>query len=1306
MSGDLLTPAFAGRSGPRAAPPAPPPYVELAATSNFSFLHGASHPEDYVRQAQALGHRGIGIADRNTLAGVVRAHSMARALDFPLAIGARLVFCDGTPDILAYPTDRPAYGRLCRLLTTGNMRAEKGDCRLTRTDLLDFQEGLCLAVLPPRRPPDAFSDFLSQLKEAAPDRTWLAAARAHGGDDARRLARLADIARRVRLPVLAVGEALYHAPEQRPLHDILTCIRTHVTLDTAGTRLAPNAERHLKPPTEMARLFRALPEAVAESFAFFSRLDFSLDQLKPTYPREAREGFSSPQEALDALAWEGARTRYPDGVPDKVRTVLAHELGLIGELGYAPYFLTVDEIVRFARGAGILCQGRGSAANSAVCFCLGLTEVDPMKSALLFERFISRNRNEPPDIDIDFEHERRGEVLQFVYRRYGAAHAGLAATTITYRTRSAVREVGKVLGLSEDTVGALSGSIWGWSSGGVKAEEAVRLGLDPTDRRLALTLDLSRALIGFPRHLSQHVGGMVVTHDRLDETVPLTRSAMDERPIIEWNKDDLEAVGLLKVDVLALGMLTAIQKCFALLNARYGHDFKRICDIPPDDTRVYAMLQRADSIGVFQVESRAQQTMLPRLKPAKFEDLVVEVAIVRPGPIQGGMVHPYLRRKQGIEPVVYPSPELKEVLEGTLGVPLFQEQAMQIAIVGAGFTAEEADKLRRAMATFKHVGTIDTFKDKLIRGMLAKGYERPFAESLWQQIQGFGSYGFPRSHAESFALLVYVSAWIKCHYPDVFAAGLLNAWPMGFYAPAQLVRDAAEHGVAIRPVDINSSHWDHTLEAEEGAAVVILPDHPAEAKNCELPIPPKAPCPLPTPPPQAGEGDGQRMREQINSRLNHTANPRRMILPEEFQDETEVMNREPPAPSKTAPPLSRVRGRAGEGEEGRVREGEPPAGREGAPTPHLQSPSARTAHPPLPPSCPCPLPNPPPQAGEGAGVAPAAGRLHARHADMAGDVKTTHALRLGLRQIDGLHEEAGRRIAELRGPGYDCVRDLWLRTGLAPAVLERLADADAFRSLGLDRRAALWAVRGLRRAGDKDDLPLFRAAAAAREETLREAEVALPVLPPGAQVIADYRHLKLSLKSHPLAFLRARLNARGVTPNGRLPDLKSGRRLTLAGLVLVRQRPGTASGVIFMTIEDEQAFANVIVWPRVFEAFRPQVMGARLVGVTGRLQNESSVIHLVAEKIEDWSHLIDALDRDGPPIDPAMPPDETKRGPGRDPRETSGPGRDPRDPNEAPHRRRPAQTPLPNDVLPADVLPVDVLPADARAALPKGRNFH
>jgi len=1127
-SGASLLPFPAEPPTRRPAPPAPAqPFVELAVTTNFSFLRGGSHPEEYVAAAAALGHRGIGIADRNTLAGVVRAHAMAKVQGVRLAVGARLVFADGTPDILAYPQDRAAYGRLCRLLTAGNMRAQKGDCHLGLADLLEWQEGMCLAVLPPRRLPEAFAPFLSRLKEAAPGRVWLVAPLFGRGDDARRLARLSEMARAAGVPLLASGDVLYHDPDRRPLQDVLTAIRHHLPLDAAGRRLEANAERHLKSPAEMARLYRAVPGAVAETFSFFSRLAFCLDDLKPTYPREARAGFESPQAALEALAWAGARNHYPDGVPQKVRDALVHELGLIAKLGYAPYFLTVHEIVGFARGKGILCQGRGSAANSAVCFCMGITDVDPMKTNLLFERFISEERGEPPDIDIDFEHERRGEVLAFVYARYGAAHAGLAATTITYRTRSAVREVGKAFGLSDDTVGALAGSIWGWSSEGVKAEEARRLGLDPADPRLGHVLDLTKALIGFPRHLSQHVGGMVVTHDRLDETVPLTRSAMDERPIIEWNKDDLETVGLLKVDVLALGMLTALRKCFDLLKAHYGLEMGRIGDTPFADARVYAMLQRADSIGVFQVESRAQQTMLPRLRPEEFKDLVVEVAIVRPGPIQGGMVHPYLRRRQGLDPVDYPSEELKDVLSPTLGVPLFQEQAMQIAIVGAGFSPGEADQLRRAMATFKRVGTIGSFHDKLIAGMLKNGYQRPFAESLWKQIEGFGSYGFPQSHAESFALIVYCSAWLKCHYPDVFAAGLLNAWPMGFYAPAQLVRDAQEHGVEVRPVDVNASAFDHTLEREEGAPF------------------------------------------------------------------------------------------------------------------------------------------------------PAARRLHPRHADMAGDVETTHALRLGLRQVEGLKAAEAQRLTDFRGEGYDSIRDLWLRTGLAPLTLERLADADAFRSLGLDRRAALWAIKGLRRAGDKDDLPLFRAVA-----TAREPDMDLQALPPGAQVIADYRHLKLSLKAHPLAFLRPELARRGVTPAGRLPPMKSGRRLTLAGLVLVRQRPGTASGVIFMTIEDEEAWANVIVWPRVFEAFRPQVLGARLVAVTGRLQNEQSVIHLVADRVEDWSYLVSTLDAPGDlakPIDPAMPADEGRRGP---------PGRDTRD--------KAGRLPP----------PLSQAATDPRAAMPKGRNFH
>ena len=1133
--------------------PAPPPYVELAVTTNFSFLRGGSHPEEYVVAAQALGHAGLGIADRNTLAGVVRAYAQAKAVGLPLAVGARLAFADGTPDILAYPADRAAYGRLCRLLTAGNMRADKGDCLLTLADLLDWQEGLCLAVLPPRRLPEAFAGFLARLKEAAPDRLWLAATMPRLGDDGRRLARLAETGRRAGLPLLAVGDALYHAAERRPLQDVLACIRAHVTLEGAGRLLEPNGERHLKPPREMARLFRALPEAVAETFSFFSRLGFSLDQLKPTYPREAREGFASPQEALAALAWRGAAQRYPQGVPEKVRRLLAHELGLIGQLGYAPYFLTVNEIVGFARSRDILCQGRGSAANSAVCFCLGLTEVDPMKSSLLFERFISADRNEPPDIDVDFEHERRGEVLAFIYERYGAAHAGLAATTTTYRTRSAVREVGKVFGLSEDTVGALAGTVWGWSSGGVSAEETRRLGFDPTDPRLAQALALSRELNGFPRHLSQHVGGMVVTHDRLDETVPLTRSAMDERPIIEWNKDDLEQVGLLKVDILALGMLTALRKCFALLDQRYGRHFARISDVPWADERVYAMLKRADSVGVFQVESRAQQTMLPRLKPEKFEDLVVEVAIVRPGPIQGGMVHPYLRRRQGLDPVSYPSQELREVLEPTLGVPLFQEQAMQIAIVAAGFTPGEADQLRRAMATFKRVGTIGTFHDKLIAGMAAKGYSRDFAESLWKQIEGFGSYGFPRSHAESFALLVYASAWIKCHYPDVFLAGMLNAWPLGFYAPAQLVRDAQEHGVAVRPVDVNASAWDHGLEREAG-------DEPAAAL-------------------------------------------------------------------------------------------------------------------------------------------PSRARLHPRHGDMIGDLNAAHAVRLGLRQVEGLREVDARLVAERRGRGYDSVRDLWLRTGLPPSSLERLAEADAFRSLGLDRRSALWAVRGLRRSGDKDDLPLFRAAS-----TPREPDVDLPILPPGGQVVADYRHLKLSLKAHPVSFLRPRLTERGVTPCDRLPALRSGRRLTLSGLVLVRQRPGTASGVIFMTIEDEGGWANIIIWPRVFETFRPEVMGARLVGVQGRLQNEGGVIHLVADKVEDWSPLLEQVGAESTRIAPLMPSDEL--GKARGGRAPGGRAAEIRARMDG-MRQGGEEEGGEGGQVSSDRRPPRVVdPASVGAAMPRGRNFH
>jgi error-prone DNA polymerase len=1104
-------------------------YAELAVTSNFTFLTGGSHPEEYVEAAADLGLAGLGLADRNTLSGIVRAHTAAKERGLRFAVGCRLGFADGTPDVLAYPADRAAYGRLCRMLTAANLKGEKGSPDLRLADLLAVLSeeagdgeaggadgsapgrGLHLVALPPPRPGPAFAALLAALAAAAPGRVWVGLSMNRRGDDARRASRLAALAVAHRLPLLAVGDVLYHTPARRPVQDVVACIREGATLAAAGRRLEANAERHLKAPAETARLFRAYPEAVAETVRFLGRLAFSLDELRYEYPDELRAGFATPQAALEARTAEGARERYPRGVPEKVATVLAHELAVIAELSYAPYFLTVDDIVRFARGRGILCQGRGSAANSAVCFCLGITEVDPARSDLLFERFISANRNEPPDIDVDFEHERREEVLAYVYERYGRERAGLAATTITYRTRSAVREVGKVFGLSEDTVSALAGSVWGWSSSGVAEDDVRRIGLDPGDRRLAMVMALTKALIGFPRHLSQHVGGMIVSRGRLDELVPLTRSGMESRPIIEWNKDDLEELGLLKIDILALGMLTALRKCFALLRERYGLPVTRISDVPPEDPAVYRMLQRADSVGVFQVESRAQQSMLPRLKPERFEDLVVEVAIVRPGPIQGGMVHPYLKRREGREKVEYPLPELEPVLKSTLGVPLFQEQAMQIAMVAANFSAADADGLRRAMATFRHVGTIHTFQEKLFAGMRAKGYPGAFIGDLWKQIEGFGSYGFPRSHAESFALLVYASAWVKCRYPDAFAAGLMNAWPMGFYAPAQIVRDAEEHGVEIRPVDILRSDWDHTLEAG----------------------------------------------------------------------------------------------------------------------------------------------------------APAAGRLHRRHADMAGDVRAVHAVRLGLRQVEGLGEAQGRALVAARGAGFDSVRDLWLRTGLAPSVLERLADADAFRSLGLDRRAALWAVRGLGRAGDKDDLPLFRAV----KMEARESEVALPAMPLGTHVVEDYRHLKLSLKRHPVAFVRRTLDARGVTANTRLPETAPGRRLTIAGLVLVRQRPGTASGVVFMTIEDETAWANVIVWPRVFERFRAEALGARLVAVTGKLQNERGVVHLVADRLQDLNGLLDGIAGAG--VDAVMQSDEVKR---------------PQD-----ERRGPPRRPYPDE---------------AAAVMPKGRNFH
>jgi error-prone DNA polymerase len=1111
-------------------------YAELAVTTNFSFLRGASHAEELVAHAKRLGLSGIGIADRNSVAGVVRAHMAARTAGLRLAVGARLVFADHTPDILAYPRDRAAWGRLTRLLSLGKRRAQKGDCLLGVADLLDFIAGLNLIVLaPPRIDAAALQGLLARIKQAAPEKSiWLATSMLYRGDDGRRGARLAEIAGHASVPLIAVNDVLYHAPKRRALQDIITCIRAHTTIDAAGRLLEANAERHFKPPAEMARLFRKFPDAVRQTKTFLEACGFSLDELKNTeYPDETRKGFATPQEALVFFAQEGAQRRYPDGIPQKVHHALTEELKLIGELNYAPFFLTVHDVVQFARNQEkILCQGRGSAANSVICYCLGITDVDPLKIDLLFERFVSAERREPPDIDVDFEHERRELVIQHIYQTYTRERAGLAATVICYRGRSAIRDVGKVFGLSEDTIGALASSLWGWSMDGVPAQEARRIGLDPADRRLKMARSFARVLTGFPRHLSQHVGGFVITRSRLDEVVPIENAAMEDRTVIEWDKDDLDAVGLLKVDVLGLGMLSCLRRAFALLQSHYG--VTRDLSMQDEDGAVYRMIERADTIGVFQIESRAQMSMLPRLKPKEFYDLVIEVAIVRPGPIQGDMVHPYLRRRQGLEPVQYHSPELKAILHKTLGIPLFQEHAMRIAIVAAGFAPAEADKLRRAMATFKRVGTIKYFRDKFINGMASRGYPAEFAARCFSQIEGFGEYGFPESHAASFANLVYASSWIKCRYPDVFACALLNSQPMGFYAPAQIVRDAQEHGVEVRPVDINHSDWDCALE-------------------------------------------------------------------------------------------------------------------------------------------------------RGAAHEPVVGSLHPRHAQMRHDIGTTCALRLGFRQISGFSEDDGHKIESMRGAGFDSVRDFWLRTGLPPAVIERLACADAFRSLGLDRRDALWAVRALQRAGDKDDLPLF----ARVSMPALEPDIALPPMLLGEQVVEDYRSLHLSLKAHPVAFLRRDLERRGCLRHEQLPSIASGRRVTVGGLVLVRQRPGTAAGVIFMTLEDETAIANTIVWPKIFETFRPIVLGARLISVTGKLQSESGVIHVVAERVEDLTPLLRRLSADHGCVEALARADAVKH---------------PASPDPHPHRH-----PRAGDALVTLFKDEPALAGQlglTAGVMPKGRNFH
>jgi len=1029
-------------------------YIELAVTTNFSFLRSGSHPRDFIERAHGLGYPAIGIADRNSLAGVVRAYEARERLDpgTPprLLVGARLVFRDGTPDILAYPQNRKAYGLLCQLLSLGKSRVPKGDCFLDLADLLTHRDGLLLIVTP-----GEFESLEPLLKSLGPD-TWLAAAMPHTGEDRRRLQTLARIARTNKVALIAVNDVLYHDAGQRALQDIVTCIREHMTLDQAGTRLEANAERYLKRPQEMLRLFRAYPDAVSETLRFAQRINFTLDELKQNYPHEPVPPGKTADGHLRDLTEAGLRDRYPDGVPGKVRALAEKELRFIADGGIAHYFLTVHDIVGFARHPerNILCQGRGSAANSAVCYALGVTSIDPNVFDLLFERFLNAERREPPDIDVDFEHERREEVIQYIYNRYGRRRAALTATVISYRARSAIREVGKVFGLTEDVTGNLADTVWGHHGDGLSEGQVRQAGNNPANDVVARAVHFAGELAGFPRHLSQHVGGFVLTEDYLDTIVPIGPAAMADRSFIEWDKDDLDSLRIMKVDVLALGMLTCIRKAFALIHRQDGEDFT-LASVPQEDPLVYEMLTRADAIGVFQVESRAQMSMLPRLRPEKFYDLVIEVAIVRPGPIQGNMVKPYLkRRKQYLADrnfvFDYPRPapphdpdELKYVLNKTLGVPLFQEQAMKLAMVAAAFTPIQANGLRRAMATFRNVGTIGNYEKIFVEGMTGRGYDRNFAQDCFEQIKGFGSYGFPESHAASFSLLVYVSAWIKRHHPAAFAAALLNSQPMGFYAPAEIVRDARDHKVPVLGPDAAVSDWDSTLERNN---------------------------------------------------------------------------------------------------------------------------------------------------------------------------QGTLCLRLGLRQISGLAETDGFAIMKHRGTGYADFADFARRTALGRRALVTLAEADAFRGFGLDRREGLWAVR---RLPDDKPLPLFEQRAAPDQGT--ENIAPLPLMPLSEHVLADYRTIRLSLKAYPTEFLRARFEAEGITSCAHVGDLADGAFVRCAGVVLVRQRPGEGNA-IFITLSDESGVCNVVVWARLFEHFRKEVMGARLLLAEGRVQKSpEGVVHLMAERLVDRS---------------------------------------------------------------------------------------
>lgn len=1065
-------------------------YAELQVTTHFSFLRGASSADELFARAAELGIDALGVVDRNSLAGIVRAWEAAKKTGVRLVVGCRLDLADGM-SILVYPMNRPAYSRLTRLLSLGKSRGGKGRCILDLTDVEAYNDGL-IAILLPDEADDVYASQLRRVSAVFGDRAYVSLCLRRRPRDRLRLHNLSNMAFRHKVKTVVTNDVLFHDPSRRQLQDIVTCIRNRTTIDNVGFDRERHADRFLKAPEEMHRLFSEYPEALARTREIVDRCRFDMSELQYQYPEEAMVPGLDAQQSLTKFAWEGAADRYPEGIPEKVRKAILHELELIRIMKYAPYFLTVYSIVRFARSKDILCQGRGSAANSAVCYCLGITSINPETSDLLFERFVSMERDEPPDIDVDFEHNRREEVIQWIYETYGRSRSALCSTVTRYRAKGALRDVGKALGLPEDLIGQLSSGIWGWSRDGVGEKQLKENNMNASDYRLQLALDLAGQLMGAPRHLGQHPGGFVLTQDRLDDLVPIEPAAMDDRQVVEWDKDDIEALKFMKVDVLALGMLSCMARSFELL-AEHKALPMGLADVPQEDTRTYAMIRKADTLGTFQIESRAQMSMLPRLKPRTFYDLVVQVAIVRPGPIQGDMVHPYLRRREGKEKVEYPTPELEAVLGKTLGVPLFQESAMKVAMVCAGFSAGEADQLRRAMATFKFTGGVSKFKDKLVSGMVKNGYSTEFAERTFSQLEGFGSYGFPESHAASFALIAYASSWVKCWHPDVFCTALINSQPMGFYSVAQIVTDARQHGVEVRPVCVNSSRWDCTMEPIAGT--------------------------------------------------------------------------------------------------------------------------------------------------------------------------DRFAVRLGMRVVKGLSQyDAAKIILARANQAFESADDMWRRSGVPTASLVKLAEADAFLpALKLERRQALWDIKALR------DEPLELWAAAAEREPrtvseMQEPEVALKSMAEGREVVEDYSHTGLTLRAHPMSFLRNDLKAKRIVTCAEAMAERDGKWLWTAGLVLVRQRPGSAKGVMFLTLEDETGIVNAVVWPSLFERQRRVLMTASMMGIHGKIQKEGEVVHLVAQKLFDFSSDLRNLgDRNGEFPLPYGRGDEAKNGGGPDPRDNPKPAVQARD---------------------------------------------